>query len=116
MTMNTNTNAQTIEQLAEAVRGWNCTSIYDLRDMLRTLRDRLAEAAESGEDFRRLDEVIDTTSLPSASLSGYGLADYTDYPIWACDDEGRCLVGADMDSVESATAILAHYEDLEDLD
>lgn len=103
------THTREIEQLAEAVRGWNRTSIYELRDLLRALGARLAEARESGDDVRRLDEVVDTTRLPSASLSGFGLGGYTGYPIWACDEGGRCLVGADMDDIEDAAAILAHY-------
>jgi hypothetical protein len=105
----------TIEQLAEAVRGWNCDDVHALRELLRALNARLDEARESGDDFRRLDEVIDTTNLPSASLAGFGLDGYTEYPVWACDNSGRCLVGETLDNIEDAAAILAHYEDLEDL-
>lgn len=104
----TTTTETTIRTLADQINTWNLRDVRDLLDLLRQMRNALTEYNEQTSASVEMDHFgVDMTSLPSADLARFGLADLTEYPIWACDGRGVCLVGATADQVESAADILS---------
>lgn len=79
-------------------------TVYE--DQRRKLRRQTEynEKYPSGAGPGKIEELIDMTSLPSAELPA-DLAEHTNYPIWAADVSGACLVGAGADTIETADEI-----------
>ena len=51
------------------------------------------------------------TSLPTSDR--HNITKYASYPIWACDDEGYCLVGESADEIEHINEIIDYYNNQE---
>jgi len=66
------------------------------------------------KELDRIEERVDAnySSLPHGSNLPDDLRDKVekDYPIWACDSQGRCLVGEHADKIASVGEIRKHYD------
>ena len=80
----------------EEVGSWNGQSVEDL-----------------ARELERIEEFADANyaGLPHSANIPEDLKDQVekDYPIWAADPSGNCLVGEHADKIESVEAIRAHY-------
>ena len=92
------------EALVSWIEGWDCQDVEELRDALEALRGVL----EDEDQGRRLGDVVDLTDLPSAPMPDWVR---TDWPVWARDEQGRYLVGADLDEVVSEDELRELMED-----
>lgn len=66
------------------------------------------------KELDRIEERVDASyaNLPYPENIPQDLKDQVekDYPIWACDRHGKCLVGENTDKVETVDEIRAYYE------
>ncbi len=66
------------------------------------------------DELDRIEETIDANyaSLPHHDNLPKDLWDHVekDYPIWACDKEGNCLVGEQADKIKHVDKIRRRYE------
>ena len=67
--------------LANRIQTWDRKDITVLKDALEALNELTDRVEEYG---------IDLTFLPSAHIAE--IEPYSEYPIWACDEQRRCLV------------------------
>lgn len=83
---------ETLEDVIYEIKNWNYNDI----NKLRYYRERLLELTNGrGNPCMNLRDSKWLKYLPS------DLHDFVrDYPIWACDMFGRCLVGDGFDTVE----------------
>lgn len=81
---------------------WDGHSVDELREELVFLVD---------EGFTLGTESINMYQLPRGDLIPEELEMRTDYPIWACDSQGMCLVQEDAGGTESAADIIDYYKD-----
>jgi hypothetical protein len=81
----------------EEVGSWDGESVQDL-----------------AQELERIEEFADANyaGLPHSQNIPEDLRDQVekDYPIWAADKSGNCLVGEHAGQIESVAAIRAHYE------
>lgn len=96
------TTSRTPALIAAEIAAWDMQDISVLRDLISEIRDYRDENGERVDTER----FIDMTSLPSAEIP----ADIdTTYPVWAIDAQGRALVGAGADSIETLDEIRADF-------
>lgn len=89
------------ENAIKAVKEWDLENIVDLRDALNEL-DQILDSERGNDWGPRLDEVVDLSDLPSVEIPN----DIdTGYPVWAMDRSGNCLVGDDLQDIESIDSI-----------
>lgn len=66
------------------------------------------------KELDRIEERVDASysNLPHHQNIPEDLRDKVekDYPVWACDRHGKCLVGENADTIETTETIRAHYE------
>lgn len=89
-------------EIGDLIRQWQtCLPIEDLRDLLLRL-EAWGELQENPDC-----DNIDITDLPVAEeyLARFERCD--GWPVWACDDRGYCLTGADAHDVEHISEIEA---------
>lgn len=70
--------------------------------------ENIAELMDLTKDLEEQGEHIDMTSLPVAPEFKEQVDEYSNYPIWACDIKGRCLVGNDAKDIENITDIVSN--------
>ena len=91
-----------------------------LLNLIRDLKDKLKELSFYGVE-KRLDDFVNIRSLKVAGNYKEIVSKYSDYPLWACDFNGYCLVGNDLDKIESIDRIEQnvirdeHIKHLEDI-
>lgn len=79
----------TIRSLRIQVQTWDCRDVFDLQAVLTELKTALDEEGLG----KKLDDEIDLTALPIAGAYENDVNMHSSYPIWTCDEKGRCLVG-----------------------
>ena len=92
-----------LEVLQDEIFKWDPEndSIQDLAsdlDELITLINEINKVLVHGN--RRIDNYIDTTELGCAARFKERVNKMANYPIWACDHYGYCLIGEEMEEVK----------------
>lgn len=97
------------EQTADQIKNWNpaltrsgvyYNNAHALLNMIRDLKETIRELSFYGVE-KKIEDFVDITSLHVAGNYKEIVSKYSDYPIWACDFNGWCLVGETLDEVES---------------
>ena len=93
----------TINETIEAIHNWDCENIYELGALIRDAGNLLANSLADNRLENLIDFAYRLADLPTA-----GIPDDIDtsYPVWACDVQGRCLVG-NLDRVQTLDEIRA---------
>lgn len=86
-----------IDKYVRLIKNWDKSNIYDLLDYLT----KFNEICEKNEC--KIDEYIKMDALPTSNK--HNIDDLSDYPTWACDDSGFCLVGDAADNIEHIDSI-----------
>ena len=82
------------------VGSWDGVSAEDLKtEMLRIIKT-LAED--------RNGEKVDARDMPHRDQLPDDLQNFNAYPVWGCDKEGSCLVGAGANRIEPVDKVLAY--------
>ena len=93
-----------LEKIKDAIKNW------DKKD-IEVLFNLLYDAEEICQELEyEFSHEIDMSSLPVSDKFKDEVDEYSTYPIWACDDNGDCLVGESADSIENIKAIKNYYE------
>jgi hypothetical protein len=86
----------------DLIAAWNARDINELKEYIDVLT---IIASEQG---RKVDDIVDFSSLPSA----YDVPDgWSTYPIWSIDAGLNCLVGAAADEIEHVDNIYTRCSD-----
>lgn len=88
---------KTIE--GRVVGSWDGVSAKDLMQELARVRKQLADEKSS--------EKINPRDLPHRDQIPADLHNFRAYPLWCCDKEGTCLVGAGANRLEPVQKVLA---------
>ncbi len=96
-----------IERFIEQIKNWDTEYIEELQGRLNDFDKEvpaafLRGAIDADEQDHYLKDSIDYSALPSAPIPD---DIHTNYPIWACDHSGRCLVGEDMQMINTLAEI-----------
>lgn len=82
------------------VGSWNGASANELMQELTRIRKQLAD-----EKSR---EKVGPRDIPHRDQIPDDLQNFRAYPLWCCDKEGSCLVGAGANRIESVDKVLAY--------
>ncbi len=89
-----------VRMTIDRIKNWNMNNINELKKMIEHVERECDELGLHSDELG-----LDITSLPTTPVPG-GVADY---PVWACDRTGMCLVGDN--EVESLKEIIESYKD-----
>lgn len=81
------------------VGSWDGVSAKDLMQELGRIRQELA-AERKGEKIQPRD-------MPHRDQLPPDLQHFNAYPLWGCDKEGQCVVGAAANRIESVQKVLS---------
>lgn len=82
---------------------WDGRDVNQLKDELVGIKQHLkTQVPRDG---------IDRFGIPHRDQFPDDLVDFTAYILWACDQNGACLVGSGANRVESIELIREHYAD-----
>lgn len=91
-----------IKSKSGAVVGhWDGVDVNDLKQQLAGIKSKLSSSVPR--------DSIDRTGIPHRGQFPDDLVDFTAYILWACDQNGVCLVGSGANRVESVDSIREHY-------
>lgn len=88
------------DAVAVEIREWDCQRLGDLRKWLNEL------AVVCDATGRSTGGYVDMCELPTVAIPD----EVTDYPVWAMDMGGECLVGCCADEIESLAYIVDAYD------
>lgn len=97
-----------IKEIVERIGLWNPE--FQRTIVLLNLLNELTEILYDTLD-ERLDKYVSLRSLPVRAFHKEAVEKYSAYPIWTCDFEGSCLVGAEKFEIESIDSILHRFGD-----
>lgn len=97
-----------VKELVERIGLWNpdIQRTIVLLNLLNELSEMLNDTLEE-----KLDKYINLRSLPVREFHKESVEKYSAYPIWTCDFEGSCLVGANKFEIEPIDLILQRFGD-----
>ena len=96
-----------IKEIVERISLWNPE--FQRTSVLLKLLNELTEVLYDTLDLK-LDKYIDLRALPVREFFKNVVDKYSAYPIWTCDFEGSCLVGAKKFEIEPIDLILHRFE------
>lgn len=97
-----------VNEIAERIRLWNpefqrtIVLLNLLNELIEILHDTLDE---------KLDKYVNLRTLPVRAFHKETVEKYSAYPIWTCDFEGSCLVGAEKFEIEPIDSIIHRFGD-----
>lgn len=94
--------------IAERIRLWNPD--FQRSIVLLNLLKELTEILHGILD-EKLDKYVNLRALPVREFHRETVDKYSAYPIWTCDFEGSCLVGAEKFEIEPIDSILHRFGD-----
>lgn len=98
-------NINDIEAIATEIKAWDPE-----KQSAKSLLELIAEFIDVCKNSNlELDECVDIKSLGVAEKYKENVLKHSDYPIWACDYDGNCLVG-DKLKIEHIDTVVANYE------
>ncbi|MGB9938253.1 hypothetical protein [Methanosarcina sp.] len=97
-----------VKEIAERIGLWNPEFQRTL--VLLNLLNELTEVLHDTLDLK-LDKYVNLRALPVREFFKDVVDKYSAYPIWTCDFEGSCLVGAEKLEIEPIDLILHRFED-----
>lgn len=97
-----------VKDLAERIGLWNPE--FQRTIVLLNLLNELTEILY-GTLEEKLDKYVNLRGLPVREFHKESVEKYSAYPIWTCDFEGSCLVGAEKFEIESIDSILHRFGD-----
>ena len=86
------------EKTIQSIKAWTP------RQPVKELMDLLADLDRGFQKDKLIED------LPLSEKYKNELAGLSHYPIWACDNDGNCLVGDSADAIEPAAAIIEYYK------
>jgi hypothetical protein len=96
-----------VKEIVERINLWNPDFQRTL--VLLKLINELTEVLCGTLDLK-LDKYINLRALPVREFFRDVVDKYSTYPIWTCDFEGSCLVGAEKLEIEPIDLILHRFE------
>ncbi|RXA20601.1 hypothetical protein EQO05_04690 [Methanosarcina sp. MSH10X1] len=97
-----------VKEIVERISLWNPEFQRTL--VLLKLINELTEVLCGTLDLK-LDQYINLRALPVREFFREVVDKYSAYPIWTCDFEGSCLVGAEKLEIEPIDSILHRFGD-----
>jgi hypothetical protein len=97
-----------VKEIAERIELWNPE--FQRTIVLLNLLNELTEILYDTLDLK-LDKYVNLRALPVREFHKEAVEKYSAYPIWTCDFEGSCLVGAGKFEIESIDSILYRFGD-----
>ncbi|AKB62498.1 hypothetical protein DKM28_08190 [Methanosarcina mazei] len=97
-----------VKEIVERIELWNPE--FQRTIVLLNLLNELTEILYDTLDLK-LDKYINLRALPVREFHKEAVDKYAAYPIWTCDFEGSCLVGAEKFEIESIDSILHRLGD-----
>jgi hypothetical protein len=97
-----------VKEIVERIGLWNPE--FQRTIVLLNLLNKLTEILYDTLDLK-LDKYVDLRALPVREFHKESVEKYSAYPIWTCDFEGSCLVGAEKFEIESIDSILHRFGD-----
>ncbi|AKB54871.1 hypothetical protein MSBR2_0536 [Methanosarcina barkeri 227] len=97
-----------VKDIVEKIGLWNPE--FQRTSVLLKLLNELIEVLYGTLDLK-LDKYVNLRALPVREFFKDVVDKYSDYPIWTCDFEGSCLVGAEKFEIEPVDSILQRFED-----
>lgn len=97
-----------VKEIVERIGLWNPE--FQRTGVLLNLLNELTEMLYGTLDLK-LDKYVNLRTLPVRDFFKDVVDKYSAYPIWTCDFEGSCLVGADKFEIEPIDLILRRFED-----
>jgi len=96
-----------VKELVERINLWNPE--FQRTSVLLKLLNQLTEVLYDTLDLK-LDKYVNLRALPVRDFFKDVVDQYSEYPIWTCDYEGSCLVGAEKLEIEPIDLILSRFE------
>lgn len=96
-----------VKQIVERISLWNPE--FQRTSVLLKLLNELTEVLYGTLDLK-LDKYINLRTLPVREFFKDIVDKCSAYPIWTCDFEGSCLVGAEKFEIEPIDLILRRFE------
>ena len=97
-----------VKEIVERIELWNPE--FQRTIVLLNLLNELTEILYDTLDLK-LDKYVNLRALPVREFHKETVDKYSAYPIWTCDFEGSCLVGAEKFEIESIDSILHRLGD-----
>jgi hypothetical protein len=97
-----------VKEIVERIELWNPE--FQRTIVLLNLLNELTEILYDTLDLK-LDKYVNLRALPVREFHKESVEKYSAYPIWTCDFEGSCLVGAEKFEIESIDSILHRFGD-----
>ena len=97
-----------VKEIVERIGLWNPE--FQRTMVLLNLLNELNEILYDTLDLK-LDKYVNLRALPVREFHKEAVDKYSAYPIWTCDFEGSCLVGADKFEIEPIDSILHRFGD-----
>ncbi|MEL7665468.1 MAG: hypothetical protein AAGU10_15245 [Methanosarcina mazei] len=97
-----------VKEIAERIELWNPE--FQRTIVLLNLLNELTKILYDTLDLK-LDKYVNMRALPVREFHKESVEKYSSYPIWTCDFEGSCLVGAEKFEIESIDSILLRFGD-----
>lgn len=95
-----------VKELVERIGLWNPE--FQRTSVLLKLLNELTEVL--GTLDLKLDKYVNLRKLPVREFFKDVAVEHSAYPIWTCDFEGSCLVGAERLEIEPIDLILRRFE------
>ncbi|NKB15837.1 MAG: hypothetical protein HC774_01225 [Sphingomonadales bacterium] len=83
----------------QVVGTWNGNSAKELMHELKRIREALSAAGSSVKLLAR--------DMPHREQIPADLQNFQAYPLWGCDKDGNCLVGAGANRIEPVQKVLS---------
>ncbi|AKB44191.1 hypothetical protein MSVAZ_1922 [Methanosarcina vacuolata Z-761] len=97
-----------VKDIVERIELWNPE--FQRTIVLLNLLNKLTEILYDTLDLK-LDKYVNLRALPVREFHKETVDKYSAYPIWTCDFEGSCLVGAEKFEIEPIDLILHRFGD-----
>ena len=97
-----------VKEVVERIELWNPE--FQRTIVLLNLLNKLTEILDDTLDLK-LDKYVNLRALPVREFHKETVDKYSAYPIWTCDFEGSCLVGAEKFEIEPIDSILHRFGD-----
>jgi len=97
-----------VKEVVERIELWNPE--FQRTIVLLNLLNKLTEILDDTLDLK-LDKYVNLRALPVREFHKETVEKYSAYPIWTCDFEGSCLVGAEKFEIEPIDSILHRFGD-----